>query len=254
MAPRRRPPLGRCLYCLASGVTLTEEHLIPKSLGGTRTLRDAVCEPCRVRTNRLEQATLDREFVIARTLLALKRRRARQPGPRHLPPLALAAGAEPVELDAARYPRSFTLPMFAPPGLLAGIARGRTPARVDDVACRLQLGSPRHEATAAPPPLVDPFAQAWSIAKWAYGLAVAERGLACCDTDAIRALLNGERDDVFDFVGGCDPPGPPERASLHSATLHERDGWLVVRLNVLGSAGMAPYEVVIGRTASSRAG
>ncbi len=241
------------MYCLATGVKLTEEHLIPKSLNGRRTLRDAVCEPCRVFTGRIEQATLDRDFAIPKTLLALKRRRARKSGPRRLPSLAVVAADDAaavtacVDLDAARYPRSFTLPMFAPPGRLAGVTRGRTPERVEAVACRLELGTPRDEAAAAPAPLADPFAYAYSIAKWAYGLALAERGLACCDTRPLRALLAGERDDVFDFVGGCEPPASADRAWLHSATLREQDGWLVVRLNVLGSAAMAPYDVVIGR-------
>ncbi len=259
MAPGRRPPLGRCLYCLAAGVRLTEEHLIPRSLGGTRTLRDAVCEPCRVYTNRFEQATLDREFVVPKTLLALKRRRARQPGPRRLPPLALSTDADidaqdaPVDLDAARYPRSFTLPTFAPAGLLAGVDRGRVATGVREVACRLQLGTPRGEASVRPKRLADPVAYACTIAKWAYGLAVFECGLAGCDTRAIRALLLGERDDVFNVVGGSASAAPREPAWLHSVTMHEDTGWRVARLNVLGSAGMSPYEVVIGALATSSA-
>jgi len=59
------------MYCLAAGSPRSEEHLIPRALGGVRTLRDAVCEPCRVLTGRLEQATLDREFAVPKTLLAL---------------------------------------------------------------------------------------------------------------------------------------------------------------------------------------
>ena len=238
------------MYCLATGVQLTEEHLIPKAIGGRLTLRDAACEPCRARTGRLEQATLDRDFAIPKTLLAMKRKRARKPGPRRLPTIALSTGpgsnAREADLSASRYPRSFTLPAFAPAGLLSQVDRATAPPRVDDVSCRLQLGTIRDEAEAAARPLADPLAYGFSIAKWAYSLAVAERGLACCDTRAIRALLAGGRIDVFNFVGNVDPAERVARDWLHGVALQDRDGWLVVRLALFGSAGMRPYEVAIG--------
>lgn len=245
MALRRYAPLGRCMYCLAIGVALSEEHLIPKSLGGRLTLRDSVCEPCRVRTGRLEQATLDRDFAIPKTLLALRRRRARQAGPRRLPPLG---GTLAADAGAARWPREFWLPAFAPAGRLAGVEGAPPEAPARFVRCRLQLGTPRDAVAPPAPVLADPFAYGWSIAKWAYAFAVAERGLGGFDTRAMRALLAGERDDVFDFVGNPEPGRPPEadRTVLHAPRLHERAGGLVVELGLLGSAGMTPYEVAVG--------
>jgi hypothetical protein len=264
MAPRRYIPLGRCMYCLAAGVKLSEEHLIPKSLGGCVTLRDAVCEPCRIATGRLEQATLDRDFLVPKTLLALRRRRARGKGPGRLPRVSVFAVAgldsdvdvdggvddlpPELELSASEFPRTFALPTFDPAGLLR-VADPPTPSpRVHYVTCRLQVGTPTRDAIATTRPLADPHAYGYSLAKWAYGYAVAERGLACCDLRAIRQLLAGERDDVFNFVGTPHPLEPGARNSLHSLSLRENGEWLTVILNVLGSAGMPPYEVVIGST------
>ena len=247
----RHAPLGRCLYCLAGAVPLTEEHLIPRALGGRLTLRDAVCEPCRRITGRLEQATLAREFAVPRTLLALKRRRARGNGPNRLPPVVLAGGsAEPVALAADTFPRGFSLPAFQPAGLSAGAACADTPSRIDFVACRLDLGTPTRHSAAAALPLADPYAYACSIAKWAYALAVAERGLACCDTQAMRDLLLGRRNDVFAFVGSLPAHAPVVREWLHEASVRENGPWLIVRLALFASAGMTPYEVVIGRCAT----
>ena len=248
MRPLRSPPLARCMYCLAAGVPRTEEHLIPRCLGGRLTLRDAVCEPCRRQTGRLEQLTLDRDFAVPKTLLALKRRRARGKGPGRFPAVAI----EGVEGDvsatsAATFPRAFSLPAFESAGLLAGVDRAAAPPRIDPVACRLDLGSPaRHVAAVATPPR-DARAYAWSIAKWAYALAVAERGLDCCDTQAMRALLRGERDDVFAFVGTRTPRAPASRERLHDHTVQDNGPWLTVTLALFASAGMVPYEVVIGR-------
>ena len=244
----RHAPLGRCLYCLASGVALTEEHLIPRALGGRLTLRDAVCEPCRRITGRLEQATLDREFVVPKTLLALKRRRARGKGPSRMPTIALAGGdAQPAVLSADTFPRTFALPTFAPASLLAQGDRTDAQAGIGFVDCRLHLGTPTRPAVAATAPLADPHAYAHAIAKWAYALAVAERGLDCCDTQPMRDLMRGRRSDVFAFVGTPSPRASASGEWLHEASVRENGPWLTVTLALFASAGMTPYEVVIGR-------
>ena len=160
--------------------------------------------------------------------------------------MALLGEASATPLTADTFPRAFSLPAFAPAGLLAGDPRDAR-HRVDFVDCHLNLGTPTRQAIAAAPPLVDPHAYAQSIAKWAYALAVAERGLGCCDTQAIRALLLGERTDVFAFVGTPLPRASASHEWLHDFALHERGAWLTVTLALFASAGMTPYEVVIGR-------
>ncbi len=242
----RHAPLARCMYCLAEGVPRTEEHLIPRALGGRLTLRDAVCEPCRRATGRLEQITLDREFLVPKTLLALKRRRARAPGPSRLPPVTIEGEDAPSMLTPATFPRAFSLPAFEPAALLTGAER-TTPPRIEFVDCLLNLGTPARRARAIAPPLADPHAYAHSIAKWAYALAVAESGLACCDTQAMRDLMLGRRDDPFAFVGTPSPSAGASREWLHHHGVQERGPWLTVTLALFASAGMTPYEVVIGR-------
>ena len=120
------------------------------------------------------------------------------------------------------------------------------------VDCRLNLGSPTRITIAATRPLSDPHAYAWSIAKWAYALAVAERGLDCCDTQAMRELLLGGRADAFMFVGTPTPRAAASRDWLHEHAVRESGPWLTVRLGLFASAGMLPYEVVIGPLAGRR--
>jgi hypothetical protein len=241
----RLAPLGRCMYCLAAGgpgVALTEEHLVPRALGGQLTLRDAVCEPCRRTTGRAEQLTLDREFAVAKTLLALKRRRARAKGPSRLPLVVLDGNdPEPQALPVDAFPRRFWLPAFEPAG-----GDRAAPSRVDFVACTLNLGTPARLTVAAAPLLPDPLAYARTIAKWAYALAVAELGLDCCDTRAMRDLMLGRRDDAFTFVGTPSARAPSSGAWLHDISFEERGGRLVALLALFASAGMAPYEVIVG--------
>jgi len=141
--------------------------------------------------------------------------------------------------------------VFERAGLLAGVERAARPSRIDVVACTLALGTIARRTVAAPPSLPDPAAYAHAIAKWAYALAVAERGLDCCDTQPMRDLVRGRRDDVFAFVGSAPERVPAARDWLHDVAFHERNGWLVATLALFASAGMAPYEVVIGRHAGA---
>lgn len=244
LRPMRHASLDRCLYCLRDVPGRTEEHLVPRALGGRWTLRDAVCEDCRRITGRYEQATLDREFAVPKTLLALKRRRARGKGPSRLPLVLLEGNDVASPLTADTFPRVFWLPAFEPAERLAD--GPSEPARLRFVACTLNLGAPSRRSVAATPTMVDPTAYACSLAKWAYALAVAERGLQCCDTQAIRDLLLGRRQDVFAFVGSS-PEGGASAGWLHDYELRERAGWLTVRLALFASAGMAACEIVIGR-------
>jgi hypothetical protein len=253
MRRARHATLGRCMYCLATRGPLTEEHLIPRSLGGRLTLRDAVCEPCRRLTGRLEQATLAREFAVPKTLLALKRRRARGKGPSRLPPVILQGDAAATTLTTADFPRTFPLPVFERAGLLASSDRTTAPPRSGTVACTLALGSPTRRNVAATLPLADPPAYGYAIAKWAYALAVAEHGLDAHDMQPLRDLMLGRRDDVFAFVGNEAASQAAARDALHEASMHEVDGWVTLRLALFAAAGMRPYEVVIARLAAAGA-
>ena len=250
MRPLRAAPLACCMYCLATGVPRSAEHLIPQAIGGRLLLRDAVCEPCRRLTGRLEQQTLDRDFVVPKTLLALKRRRARGQGPGRLPAVRIEGVDDtPTTLTADLFPRGFGLPTFDPAGLLADVDRTASPPRIGFVDCMLELGTPTRRTVAATPPLADPHAYAYSIAKWAYALMVAQRGMDGCDTRAMRDLMLGKRHDVFAFVGSPAAPVAASREWLHDFAVDDSRPWLTVSLALFASAGMVPYEVVVGRTA-----
>ena len=233
------------MYCLAAGVPLTEEHLIPRALGGRRTLREAVCEPCRRITGQREQVTLDREFLVPRTLLALKRLKARGKSPGRLPAVVLAGDDTARTLTAAHFPRGFSLPVFEPAGRLAGIDRGIAAPRIGHVRCTLGRDN---GAWARPEAPADPGAYAWSIAKWAYALAVAEHGLDGDGLQALRDLMLGQRGDVFNVLGSPASREPVTTEALHAASRQETGGIATLRLALFARAGMASYELVLADT------
>src|ERR1041385_4551250 len=53
---RKYPPVGRCIYCGSDGrsVGLSDEHLIPYSLGGGAILQKASCAACATETSKIE--------------------------------------------------------------------------------------------------------------------------------------------------------------------------------------------------------
>jgi hypothetical protein len=57
-SPITYKPVGRCIYCGASGGKLTREHIIPFGLGGSWVLPDASCKVCAAITAKVEQFCL----------------------------------------------------------------------------------------------------------------------------------------------------------------------------------------------------
>lgn len=70
------PSIGRCIYCGASGVKLTDEHVIPFALvGNTVLFKKAVCERCRKVTHAYEERVLREMFGNLRVQLDAPTRR-----------------------------------------------------------------------------------------------------------------------------------------------------------------------------------
>ena len=52
--PTRIPSKGACIYCHRSGVRLTDEHILPLSLGGSHVIEKASCDDCAKITSKFE--------------------------------------------------------------------------------------------------------------------------------------------------------------------------------------------------------
>ena len=69
---------GACIYCGATGVELTDEHIVPYSLGGSHVLRDASCLRCADMTKKFEQRVARDLWGDARTAFNAPTRRRRE--------------------------------------------------------------------------------------------------------------------------------------------------------------------------------
>ena len=53
--PTRFASKGRCIYCGASDIKLTDEHIVPLSVGGQHVIVDGSCIPCAKITTKFER-------------------------------------------------------------------------------------------------------------------------------------------------------------------------------------------------------
>ena len=60
--------VGKCIYCGAEGVQLTDEHIIPEALGGELVIEKASCDLCQGQTHAFEGHACDTYRAIRRQL------------------------------------------------------------------------------------------------------------------------------------------------------------------------------------------
>lgn len=254
---------GKCVYCRKEFAVedLTDEHIVPRALNGSLILKKGACRPCAVKSNKdYEGAALNHDLLIPRRLLELRKSRnrgAKQPPPRPLPPVAIGdvtMGGDgfDIQLSDDQYPPAFDLVLFPRAGLLDGIDRGST---ITELRLQLfNLGGSKNRATNVTTQhsmINGPFAK--MLAKIGYCYAVAEKGFNAFDGDDIRALLDGGRDDVYNFVGNVAEPEKLGNHHLHGLYFRERGGWLTVLVHLFASCNAdpnvpsIPYEVVVGK-------
>ena len=108
-----------------------------------------------------------------------------------------------------------------------------------------------NDVTTRQPFANGPFAK--MVAKIGYCYAVAKLGFDAFDGDAIRELLAGKHDDVYNFVGNVEKPEALSIRRIHALYLREQDGWLTVLVHLFASCNAKesepsiPYEVAVGR-------
>jgi hypothetical protein len=84
------------------------------------------------------------------------------------------------------------------------------------------------------------------LAKMGYCFAMAERSRDGFNGDEIRELLSGDRDDVFNFVGGSVNEERLTARHLHYLACRERKSLLTVIVHLFSSYDAPPYEIVVG--------
>jgi hypothetical protein len=118
--PTRIPSRGRCIYCGASGVRLTDEHVIPLSLGGFHILEGASCDGCANITTKFERDVAREMWGDARTSYNAPSRRKRE-RKTHIILSDPDVPGRVVKVPYSEYPAAMIFYRMGRAGLLAGL-------------------------------------------------------------------------------------------------------------------------------------
>lgn len=248
-------PINRCIYCVAT-TDLTNEHIMPKALGGTQTLLKASCRTCATKTGEVERRVLKESWGGFRWVLGMPTRR-----PKERPvevPVEVRHGAEwhEVMLPVSKYTGAAAFPVFREPPAFRGseeadlvwdairtvTASAGTTTTDDTPAGRAGADGYRI------PVAFDPKAMARLLAKIAHGYAVDFFGLDSFEAYLPPAIL-GDSDDVGRWVGSpgaslfADPPNEGHRIRIGTAGETRR---IIAGIQLFANAGAPEYFVVVG--------
>jgi hypothetical protein len=201
-------PVGHCIYC-GSTNDLSDEHVIPLSLGGRYILPQASCPACARITSTFERE-VSRGFMLpARSVGGFPTRRPKE-RPKSFP-LQIQRGEEFVEeqFSVEDYPALLMLPRLAPSGYLHNRA---AKAGVEIVGQEtISFGKPPVEAIAGAGGRAMKLNMKWDVsayarlvAKAAYGYAVGSMGVIPRDEVPVLPLILGQADDASCWLGSAD--------------------------------------------------
>ena len=248
-------PVGRCIYCGATG-ELEKEHILPFGLSGTATLPKSSCRTCAQITGSFEQTVLRGPFQPVRVYRDLKSRSKHRDAPKTLPLTFVRDGREhTIDLKIDEYPTLLHFPIFAPPVYLTGnteyksgiLVSGITSVlfgpRPDDVA--KSLGASEVKITADS----QPVAFARMIAKIAYAFAFAEGAIDDIEgAPFVLPSILGTADDIGRYVGTLTKPIETYVGQLHQIVIHyeKEKGLLRTEVRLFADSETPSYGVILG--------
>lgn len=247
------PPQLQCIYCNATDVPLSKEHIIPRALGGNYVLPKSSCQACGTITSQFEQRMLRGPMWPVRAHLQIGSRHASL-APKTARAFVTRNGVESaVDVPLVDHPLLLYFPLFSPPSVLTGmhvegisvageatIQFGRQGLR--DLAVSLNADNVRLAQSH------DVVSFARVLAKIAWGFASAEGFRARIDPQAsvLPALLR-EPNQIGRWVGTTGPvPSVRLRGMRHDVSLLEEGGYLCCVVRLFGDSGGPAYSVIIG--------
>jgi len=256
--------VNSCIYCGAAGSTtrLTDEHIVPLSLGGTYVLPKASCDECARPIGKLEGYVARHVFQDVRIEFGLPTRRPKE-RPTQLPlreSFSPSPQLAPIRLVPTKdYPGMLLLTVHEP----AGILMGRSPetGAKGYPFVRFVGGQERVEqlkAKGIASKLYREFQPDLFLrvaTKMALGFAVAGYGLESFEPTVGDVILRRGSNPYY-WIGGVTKeidefPPPISKRILHRIVGYRRDiagmPYLVIQLQLFAFLGTPMYAAVVGK-------
>ncbi len=224
----RLTPVGACIYCGATEGRLTEEHIIPKGLGGTLVLPQASCDACAATTSLFEMRVLRGFLDRGRQAMGIKGRKAHK---RAVPDTLTQTFIQPDESTVEREVpwnegiKVMHLPVFVLPAFLdprkpmdPHIQKLEIMA-LDTLHFGMGQGELVREYQAQGVQFEDRL-DVWAfvrlLAKIAHGYHVAIHGMFPLQESPLVPIVLGQRSDALNWIGNTlEDPLPSGGSALH---------------------------------------
>lgn len=247
-------PVKFCIYC-GSTKQLSDEHIIPISLGGTLTLPESSCEDCQKKTCGFEGIVTQQIYMPLRRKLKIKGNRKHKKHRATHAPIMISDG-ETQTITSVPFedlPTSYLAVRFPPPGLFLGHSpHSKNPEmkidiignkkEMEEFASQRQIGRMKTNFTFR----WGPFAR--MLAKIGHAHAVAELGMEGLEF-LLPPIIRGESNHLAYFVGGIEGTAltlsPPHDMGLAITTIGS-DSYLVALMTFLGHR-LPTYQVVVAK-------
>ena len=255
-------PVGRCIYCGATG-KLEKEHILPFGLSGTATLPKSSCRACAAITGTFERIVLRGPFLAVRVYRDLKSRTKYEKAVKTIPLSYIRDGKEhTIALDIDKYPMLLHFPIFAPPVYLTGNPEYTSGIILSGIASVLFGPQPEDFAKSLGASEVQvasdsqPVAFARMIAKIAYAFAIAEGVMDDVEGDSfVLPSILGKADDIGRWVGTLAKPIQTYVDQLHQIVIHyeKENGLLITEVRLFADSETPSYGVILGKLKSENA-
>ncbi len=224
----RFKPVGACIYCGATQGRLTEEHIVPKGLGGTLVLPDSSCDPCAKLTSQFEMKVLRGFLDRGRQSLGIKGRKShRRSATESIKQTFIRADNSLVEHDLPwdQSVKVMHLPVLTLPGFLNPkfppdpSAEGIEVSAMDTLTMGLGKGEIVREHASVGMQFQDRMdicSFVRMLAKIAHGYQVAVHGAFPIEQSPLVPIILGKRWDARNWIGCTEQdPLPSDRQCLH---------------------------------------
>ncbi len=247
------PSAGFCIYC--SGVDgLTDEHIIPLSLGGRLILPDASCAKCSDVTKRFEQVVARDMYWRLRMTLGIASRRKKS-RPTHWPSeFQDESGAvTEAQIEVGKLPEFYVVPRLLRPGICTdrALISGNSDMKIEIIGDPKKLAAFINGQGAGKMQIQHVFA--WGafsrlIAKVGHAFAAATLGNRGVEFVLPKIVL-GETDHAAHWIGEASPDNQlPDGYDLGLYEwIKDDETYLCVGMTFFGSGRFPVYEAVVGK-------
>jgi hypothetical protein len=246
--------IGKCIYCGSAG-NLTNEHIVPRGLGGPWQLLNASCKECAKITSGFERDVVHEFFILVRTKLGLPTYHPQKRPDNFSFMVTIDGKEETVNFPVSDCPTLFMMPQLEKPGYIRKDTQGKgmsvTGMSLHGKENELRGLKAKHnvKSLSFTAELHTSFARV--LAKIAYGMVVLQYGLDMIEEAYVLPCILGKKDDASQWVG-CENPHKspallPREQHLHRIYILINKNEVGARIRLFASYQTPEYLVIVGR-------